>query len=293
MTNRTLIGLSIGGLLVGGGIGWFGHLLLSEPEVITTERTIEDLEPDLTEEDLAHLCAGTVKVEKKNVLDLQKRVEGLQGSLKEKQDELERIEKDAKKNDAAAKAYAKKKKQEMESEIATIRIQLAAAEQERDALRKELKQTIYKLDNQIRETKKYKAKAKKYKRESVENLWKAFVADSKVQACDRGSRKRHEKCWAAFNEALSTAIRERFMTCVNTYQAVPVLKRAKMFEKLPSFAVWVGPKNKYTKRWYILYCDPSLPTDVESGEEVTTEPTTPREKRTKEDWSTLDLDGEE
>ena len=233
VSSRALIGLSIGGLLLGGGLGWFSHGFLVEPEVITTERTIEDLEPDLSEEDLAHLCAGTVKEEKESVLDLQERVEGLQGALKEKQDELDRLQKDSKKNDAS-KAYARKMRQEMESEIATIRIQLAAAEQERDALRKELKQTINKLDSQIRETKKYKAKAKKYKRESVENLWKAFIADAKVQGCDRGSRKRHEKCWAAFNEALSTDFRERFMTCVNTYQAVPVLKRAKMFEKLYS-----------------------------------------------------------
>ena len=109
MSNRTLVALSIGGLLLGGGIGWFGHGFLAEPEVITTERTIEDLEPDLSEEDLEHLCAGTVKVEKKSVLDLQERVEGLQGALKEKQEELDRLQKGAE-NNAASKAAARKKK---------------------------------------------------------------------------------------------------------------------------------------------------------------------------------------
>ena len=241
MTNQTWFGYLILGTAMctlGLGTGWFASKLLSETEVVTIIKEVElNSESQLSEEELSHLCAGTVKEHKEGLLDLQKKVTGLQATLQEKEKELETLQ--SKKN---AGSGISKRQKELESELATLRIQLAATEQERDSLRSELKQTLGKLDKQIRETKKYKAKAKKYKRQSVENLWKAFVADAKVQACDRGSRKRHEKCWAAFNEVLieGSAHHQRFMTCVGTYQAVPVLRKAKMFEKLPSFATWLS-----------------------------------------------------
>ena len=74
------------------------------------------------------------------------------------------------------------------------------------------------------------------------------MADAKVQGCDRGSRKKHERCWEAFDGVLAVGspFHQRFLTCVNTYQAVPVLRKKKgLFEKLPSFAQWLGgEKNK-------------------------------------------------
>jgi len=288
MTNRALfVTVSASIMIAGVGIGWLGSQLFSEPVVLTTNVPVEDLQPQLTEEELAQLCAKNVEEQKENVLDLQKRVKGLQETLKEKEAELGEIKKEASKKKSPKISQRQK---ELESELATLQIQLAATEQERDSLRTELKQTLTKLDKQIRETKKYKAKAKKYKRKSVENLWKAFVADAKVQACDRGSRKRHEKCWAEFNSTLSDESnhRQRFMTCVNTYQAVPVLRKAKLFEKLPSFATWLsGKKNKgkFIKGWYILYCDPSLPTNIEDPE-LNDVPTKPKEGK----WSDLNLD---
>ena len=225
---------------------------------------------------------------KEGILDLQSKVKGLQSTLEEKEKELEDLRKEAKKSDSP---QISKRQKELESELATLRVQLAATEQERDALRTELKQTLTKLDTQIRETKKYKAKAKKYKRRSVQNLWKAFVADAKVQGCDRGSRRRHEKCWAEFNSVLNdeSPHQQRFMTCVNTYQAVPVLRKAKLFEKLPSFATWLsGEKNKgkFIKGWYILFCDPSLPTNTEDPELHDA----PKPPKTKTEWSELNLD---
>jgi len=288
MTNRALfITVSASIMIAGVGMGWLGSQLFSEPVVLTANVPTEEIQPQMTEEELSQLCAKNVEEHKENVLDLQKKVRGLQGTLKEKETELEELRKEQKKKPSS---QTSKRQEELESELATLRIQLAATEQERDSLRTELKQTLKKLDKQIRETKKYKAKAKKYKRQSVENLWKAFVADAKVQACDRGSRKRHEKCWAEFNQTLSNESnhRQRFMTCVNTYQAVPVLRKAKLFERLPSFATWLsGEKNrgKFIKGWYILFCDPSLPTNTEDPERNDRP-----EKPKKNQWSDLDFD---
>lgn len=289
MSNRVLVvGLSTTLMVLGVGLGWFGSQMLTEPTVITAEVQIEEEEAELTEEELARLCAGNVQEHKVGILDLQSKVKGLQSTLEEKEKELDALRKKSKKGDTP---QISERQKELESELATLRIQLAATEQERDALRTELKQTLTKLDSQIRETKKYKSKAKKYKKRSVENLWKAFVADAKVQACDRGSRRRHEKCWAEFNGVLNeeSSHQQRFMTCVNTYQAVPVLRKAKLFEKLPSFATWLsGEKNKgkFIKGWYILFCDPSLPTNTEDPELNDT----PKPLKTNTEWSDLNLD---
>ena len=289
MSNRVLV-VILSALVMGLGVvlGWFGSQVLTEPTVITTELQVEEKEQELTEEELARLCAGNVQEHKDGILDLQKKVKGLQSTLEEKEKELDTLRIESEKSNTP---QISKRQQELESELATLRVQLAATEQERDSLRTELKQTITKLDSQIRETKKYKSKAKKYKRRSVENLWKAFVADAKVQGCDRGSRRRHEKCWAEFNSVMTeeSPHRQRFMTCVNTYQAVPVLRKAKMFEKLPSFATWLSgekKQGKFIKGWYILFCDPSLPTNTEDpdlGDE-------PQPTKTKTKWSDLNLD---
>ena len=96
--------------------------------------------------------------------------------------------------------------------------------------------------------------------ESTTNLWSAFVANSKVKICNRGSKRRHEKCHAAVEEALANTMRARFTVCVDTYQSVPVLKKAEKGEALPRYGAKLSEDNKFTKKgWYVLFCDPTLP----------------------------------
>ena len=106
-----------------------------------------------------------------------------------------------------------------------LQIQLAAAEQERDELKVEYKKHLVELKKQVKKTQKFKAKAKKYKAQSTANLWTAFQAQAKVKGCDRGSRKRHEKCHEAFDLSMTEKVEQRFYNCVDTYQAVPVLRK--------------------------------------------------------------------
>jgi len=220
---------------------------LSEDQISELCFTEEDEEPD----------AGNGQASATEILQsTQNRVNELEGLLEEREAELIRLRSESKKSKSGKKA-ARKKWLEMEAEVAILRSQLDAAITERDELRKELKVTLKKLDKQVKKTKKFKAKAKKYKRESVQNLWKAFTADSKRRICDRGSKRRHVKCWDGVQESLTSVIKERFKTCVNTYQAVPVLQKTKkLFPKdsdLPPFSSWLNKKNKYTKKWYINY----------------------------------------
>ncbi len=255
------------------GCGLFGD---EEPDDETIEISGGISERQMSEEELLALCADLVQDGETKAMKAQRNVEDLQNQLAAKEEELEKLKaediKDEKKKAAAAKKW-----REMEAELETMRTQLAEAEAERDTLRNELKETLVELDKQIAQTKKYKQKAKvyrakaiQYKTESTENLWKAFLNEAKVEICDRGSRKRHEKCHDAVAAAFNSGTRSKFEECVDTYQAVPVLKQLEKGEKMPLFAKPLPDDNKFTKKgWVIIYCDPSLP---EAGDRLLTDP---------------------
>lgn len=235
------------------------------------------------------LCEELTDTEKVKVVAAQERVASLQSELAAKEAELASLKQAAEKDESRA-AAARKKWREMENEVASLRIQLAEAESERDELRVELRQTLRDLDRQIAETRVYKAKAIQYKQESTANLWSAFNANAKVEICDRGTRKRHEKCHEAVDSALTSRINEKFQVCVDTYQAVPVLKQADKGEALPQFAQWLPDDNKFTKKnWYIMFCDPTLP-EAEDADLVNTnlDTTPPRADPILDDEEDLD-----
>ncbi len=252
------------GCAVGAGVGYVAHATLSEPTVVIPPAAI--IKEEISDEDLATLCEDLTEDEASRAREAQGRVESLQSELEAKEAELAQIKKDAA-GDEDKKAAARKKWREMEAEIEELRGTLEVAEQERDQARKELKETIVALDKQIKKSNRlkqkaevFREKAKEYKEESTQNLWSSFRNDAKVQICDRGSRKRHENCHAAVDSAFGTRMRDAFSVCVDTYQAVPVLKQAEKDEQLPQFAKWLPDDNKFTKKnWYVIFCDPTLP----------------------------------
>ena len=188
--------VGIVGLALGGGLGYLATTTFQEPqEVITETQTVQ---AELTDEDLQKLCSGLTEAEKRNVLEVQSEVQNLQEQIADREAELERLKASMEK-DKANQAAARKKWKEIEEQIANLQIQLAVVEQERDDLKVELQETLVELKKQVKQTQKFKAKAKKYKAQSTKNLWSAFQAQAKVKGCDRGSRKRHEKCHEAFD----------------------------------------------------------------------------------------------
>ncbi|MFT5680184.1 MAG: putative nucleic acid-binding Zn-ribbon protein [Myxococcota bacterium] len=251
-----LVALSIG-TAAGGVIGYAGHAIFVQPEVIVPPPEI--IKEQISEEALMALCEELTDTEKVKVVAAQEKVSSLQSQLAAKEAELATLKQQNEK-DETRQVAARKKWRAMESEIESLRGQLAEAESQRDELRVELKQTLRDLDRQIAETRVYKAKAIQYKQESTANLWSAFNAEAKVEICDRGTRKRHANCHESVNAALTSRINEKFQVCVDTYQAVPVLKQAEKGDALPQFAQWLPDDNKFTKKnWYIMFCDPTLP----------------------------------
>lgn len=259
-----LIGAASGGVL-----GYTGHALFAQPEVVVPPPEI--IKEGISDDDLAALCEELTDSAETRVMAAQERVSTLQQQLASKEQELATMKRQAE-QDEAKRDVARRKWRAMEEEIASLRIQLSEAEAERDDLRVELKQTLRDLDRQISETRKYKAEAQHFKQESTKNLWSAFGANAKVEMCDRGTRKRHENCHATVDAVLQP-YRERFTACVDSQQAVPVLKKGDRKEgNLPQFAEWMPDDNKFTKKgWYVIFCDPTLP-EISDENAATTRP---------------------
>lgn len=283
--QMVIVGVGVLGVLVGSAIGYVASETLQEPQEVVTKTQV--VQEELSNEDLEELCKGLTDAEKKNVLEVQEEVKSLQLTLADREAELEKL-KEQKHNTEKARKAARVQWKAMEEEIATLQIQLAAAEQERDELKVELQETLVELKKQVKKTQKFKAKAKKYKAQSTANLWTAFQAQAKVKGCDRGSRKRHEKCHEAFDLSMTEKVKQRFYNCVDTYQAVPVLRKVDGGEGIPPYSAYLSSESRFTKNWAIIFCDPTLP--EARDRDLDDEPVISEPKYAPDDEMNLDFD---
>ncbi|NOY28260.1 MAG: hypothetical protein GXP62_20545 [Oligoflexia bacterium] len=260
MSQASSTPLAIAGLLIGalsgGVVGWIAHGLRSEPQVVEKEVQVNR---ELTPDEVLAMCQEVNPDVRSKVLGAQRKVEDLEATLAEKEAMLAELKDKQETTDSRRQAAAKQWKA-MKAEIEQLKAERDAAVTERDSLRTELKQTIKELDHQIRRAETFKVKAKEFKKKSTQNDWAAFDAQAKVEICDKGSRKRHANCHQAVEAALGPSVRNKFETCVDTYQARPELRQAEKGEALPAFAEWLPDDNKFTKKnWFIIFCDPTLP----------------------------------
>ena len=264
MSNTgTTLTLSVGllgvGLIAGtiGGYAMYG--LMNEPVVV--KQPPEVIKAGLTPEEMALLCVEQVQPETERARAAQQRVMDLEKDIAAKEAELAQMKAQDEKDETRRKAAAKKWKA-MEEELNGLRTQLSQAEAERDEIKVRLEETVRDLRRQEQETQKFKEMAKEYKDESIDNKWGGFTAEAKVEICDRGTRNRHEKCHEAVDAAIAP-FQERYKACVNSRQAVPILRQLEKKEPLPAFAERLPEDNKFTKKdWIIIFCDPSLPQSV-------------------------------
>lgn len=254
-----LLGLLAGALA---GAGVFAALRPAEEPEIRTEVVKQQLTP----EELANLCSDEVQDERQALQEAQSKVVDLQSQLASREQELADLEAQAEK-DASKKAAAAQRYKELQAEVESLRSRLTQAEQERDTLVVELKKTVAELEDQIKQTEVQRQRAERYKSESHVNLWSSFSNEAKVEICDRGTRRRHEKCHEAVEGALTPQIREQFLTCVNTWQFTPTLRQLEDRKAaIPAHAVKLSDDDRFTEKgWYIQFCDPSLPEAPEGG----------------------------
>lgn len=250
---------ALGGLLLGGGLGYGLAVLLTDPvEKIVTEPQI--IKQELTEEEMLAFCDDQIQPERKKVEDAHAKVLELQAELDAREAELTQMKAQDEKDDAR-RAVAAKKWKEMEAEIETLKADLETAEIERDEAMSALKTTVIALEKQIKETEKQKQRAEHFREESQVNLWSSFVAESKVSICGWGTPGRLDKCQSAVDEALAGEFKDRFMECVDSYQSTPILHQQEDRKApLPLYAEPLNEDSRFTKRgWYIQFCDPTLP----------------------------------
>ena len=191
----------------------------------------------------------------------------LSGQLSKAEAELAELEAAARSDQKRAAADEKKRK-ELAAQVEELKGKMGEVERERDSAKAELVATIQRLDAQTAKTEEALAEAEAQRARATGNHWQAFGAEAKVTICDRGGKRRHDKCHEAVTEALRP-LADRFMACVDSGQAAPELRPLDKDAALPAHAVRLPSNARFTNDgWAVVFCDPTLPERKPEGEAV-------------------------
>lgn len=190
----------------------------------------------------------------------------LEGQLVEKERELAMVEQSRVDNEAARKDLDARRRM-LQAEVSELRRALEKVAVERDELLVELKQTVEALDAQVEETERQRSEKERWKQVSTDEAWSRFVAEAKIALCDRGIRKRQERCEEHIDGVFSDDVRDAFQRCLRTGQATPTLGQlADPDARLPPHAVAIPDDRSVPGRGhYIVMCDPDLPESTTDG----------------------------
>jgi hypothetical protein len=222
--------------------------------------------PPPTAAELEKLCGQTASTQ-----DALSRAEAAQASLNSLSGELSQAEaalaelEAAGRNDAKRAAADKKKREELEGQISALKGKISTVEGERDAAREELVATVARLDAQVAKTEEAEAEAEVQRGRATGNQWQAFSAEAKLTICDRGGKRRSDKCHDAVTEALRPH-GARFKACVDSGQAAPELRPLDKDAPLPTHAERLPSNARFSKDgWAVVFCDPALPEQGEAA----------------------------
>ena len=216
--------------------------------------------PPPTPVDVEKLCGGAPitqdAITRANAA--QEKVSTLQTELDKASAELTELE-SALVAGKARDAAAQRRKTELEAQIAGIQEKMKTAETERDAARAELEAALVKLDETQAAADAAQAEADLQRARATGNGWAAFTAESQLQLCDRGGKRKHAKCHSAVTTALKP-FEERFKACVDKGQATPELRQITETTNKPAYFEKLQLDDAPVKgEWMIILCDPSLP----------------------------------
>ena len=247
--------VAIIGVAMGVASGWVAgqssleaHILAKfgqSPEGLNDRLTALQTEYD---ELYAH-CEPLEGSERDMLINAQIKVDNLQGEIAVKEEEIAKLETKAKQSVALRKELIRRK-----AELKGLKQKLDAAEQERTDL-------IDKLEEALQEVSVAKGVARQAKRETMDERWERFLAETMLQVCEKGTRNKLEKCRNVVQAAFSVERERRYRECVRARNSTPQLRQAdKSTKELPMFAEWLDQDSRFTKnRWYFLFCDPTLP----------------------------------
>lgn len=254
------VGVAIVALGAGGAVGW----MLGRDALRGVVREQLGMEPgqlleryrDLQERygELFERCDPLEGSERDRLIEAQERVENLRGEIEQKEAEIASLEVRARENASLRDELEKRKR-----ELSSLESALQTAEQQREEL-------VEKLKTAIKEVSVAREQTRVARREVLSVRWEDFVSDAQLNICERGTRRRLDKCHDAVEAAFTPDRERRYRECVRTQQAVPELHEAERGQDdLPAFAEWVDEDSRFTRGWYILFCDPTLPEAGEGG----------------------------
>jgi hypothetical protein len=251
-----LIQLMVAAVAVGAGgtVGWtVGKKSLEKELFVKYGMSSEDMFARLTraEKDYADLyarCEPLEGSEKDELSEARDKVESLKKQVTVREAEIARLEVKARENVSLRKDLERRK-----AELVELKGKLEVAEQEKARLEERLQEAVMNTNTA-------RAERDVARNETVDSRWSEFKAGAQLAICEKGNRKKLGNCRETVAEALNGDRERRYRECVQRKAAVPQLREIRKDEKNPpAFAEWLNPGSKFTKGWYILYCDPTLP----------------------------------
>ena len=150
--------------------------------------------------------------------------------------------------------------EQAKAELADAKQALKVAQEEKNELLDELKETVIQLEATEEELVEQKRKTEYAKEDALTNKWFRFINNAQLEICERGNRKKLGKCREAVEGLLiAPEIRDQFTHCVRSGQATPSVHEIEKKQSLPEFSTWLNQDDKIVRGWYLLLCDPTLP----------------------------------
>jgi DNA repair exonuclease SbcCD ATPase subunit len=213
---------------------------------------------DAAEAKYAALLLETAKKDEAQRSELESataRVTSLETDVAKKADEVQVLELKVKKAKGQSAAL-KKELEAKQAELTELQEQLAEAQAEQQRLEGEL--TVSRS-----ETQEAREETRVAQGETVDARWEGFRTTVVLTVCEKGNRKRMETCRGEIQAAMDSKRAARFKQCVGSWQAQPRLVRVDDKDKnpeLPRWSEWLAEESKFAgQKWYLVFCDPSLP----------------------------------
>lgn len=231
--------------------GTLGYIMAPETPV--------EVPRELTEAELAAACAPFVLEKTTELEEAETKVADLSGRVKDREAKVQELEAEMKRRSSRGAALVRELEQ-AKAELVEAQQALQIAQEEKNQLLDELKETVIKLEKTEDELVEQKRKTEYAKEDALTNKWFRFINNAQLEICERGNRKKLGKCREAVEGLLlDPAVRDQFTHCVRSGQATPSVHEIEKKASLPEFSRWLNQDDKIVRDWYLLLCDPTLP----------------------------------
>lgn len=210
-----------------------------------------------TAEELQIACQPLMRQTASTLQEAQVRVVALQDQIREKADEVSRLE-SAAAADSATREEVERRLGQARRQLRSLEAALLHAEREKEVLEAELVETREVLESTRVRLDDQRSQTVAAKRVATSARWTGFVQDAQLTLCAKGTKARLQRCRDAVETAL-VAHEARYLGCIRDGYGAPTLHVADRGEAIPTFATWLDDDTRELQGAYILFCDPSLP----------------------------------